>query len=83
MTFLSKVKQWLSGPSRAEEPVTVGFAFGGNPSSIARRNHMSASIMPTIDGGFKLVDRYGLVVQTYTRARDARRGAARLGFTVA
>jgi hypothetical protein len=40
-------------------------------------------INPTDDGRFALVRRGFGVVNTYTRARDARRGAARLGLVLA
>ena len=33
--------------------------------------------------GYDLVDNKGSIIKNYTRARDARRGAARLGLTVA
>jgi hypothetical protein len=36
-----------------------------------------------IDNKFAIFDRQGFVVKTYSRERDARRGAARMGLTVA
>lgn len=43
---------------------------------------MTAKIIPTNDGGAKLVDKTGITIRSYARARDAKRGAARLGFTI-
>lgn len=44
-------------------------------------NDMTATIVPT-DKGFGLFTRTGLIGD-YTRERDAKRGAARRGFTIA
>lgn len=42
-----------------------------------------ATIKELNDGTFALLDRQGFTVGTYSRARDARRGAARKGLQVA
>ncbi len=44
---------------------------------------MKVNITPLGDGTFGLTDMNGSLVQTYARARDARRGAARRGFVIA
>lgn len=43
---------------------------------------MPATIKP-VNSAFGLFDNRGDLVQTYARARDAKRGATRRGFTVA
>lgn len=45
-------------------------------------NPNMVNILKTIDG-FTLVDRLGFAIRSYSRARDARRGALRLGYTLA
>lgn len=42
-----------------------------------------ATIKELSNGQFALLDRQGFTVGTYSRARDARRGAARKGLQVA
>lgn len=44
---------------------------------------MPAKIYPLSDGTFDLRDKTGAVIANYGRARDARRGASRRGFTIA
>jgi hypothetical protein len=41
-----------------------------------------ASIKEFNDGSFGLLDRSGDLIQTYSRARDARRGASRRGLSL-
>lgn len=44
---------------------------------------MTVSITQTDTGRFAIVNRYGDTLKDYARARDARRGATRLGYAVA
>lgn len=43
----------------------------------------TVQIIPTDNGRFAVTDRHGTTVSTYARARDAKRGAQRLGYVVA
>lgn len=57
--------------------------FGINHLESFGETTMKATIVPLPTGEFGLMDRQGFLVQQYSRARDARRGAARRGFVVA
>lgn len=52
-------------------------------TTITGENTMTAKIVPTSDGKFALTTRTGSVFGTYSRKRDAVRGANRRGLTVA
>lgn len=54
--------------------------WGGGRSEGVRE--MTATITPT-NNGFALITRTGEVVSTYSRERDAKRGAARRGLVLA
>lgn len=41
---------------------------------------MKVNIIEMSDGSFGIIDQNGQAVTTYSRARDARRGARRRGF---
>lgn len=43
---------------------------------------MKAVINPTTDGKYNLAYNGGALIKTYSRARDARRGAERMGLSV-
>lgn len=45
-------------------------------------DEMKAVIIPTSDGKAELRYSGGALIQTYSRARDAKRGAERLGLSV-
>lgn len=52
------------------------------PDTKNGENTMTAKITQTGDK-FALTDKSGTVIKTYSRARDARRGADRLGLVIA
>jgi hypothetical protein len=53
----------------------------GTGGFINKENTMTARITGT-NGTFALVNKTGTVIQTYARARDAKRGALRRGLTL-
>lgn len=63
--------QWIKNMFTVEPTITI-------PGEI----NMTATIVPTSEGKFALTTRSGLTVGTYSRKRDAVRGATRRGYTV-
>jgi hypothetical protein len=53
------------------------------PDGITTETTSFGYVMSATTGGFALVSREGELIQTYSRRRDALRGAARRGLVVA
>lgn len=58
----------------------TGFRYGSNVNE--GENNMKATITNNTDGTAGLFGPGGDLIKTYSRARDARRGATRLGYVV-
>lgn len=70
---------WLNQPWAA--PALLYGYWTNKIKELKERNDMTANIIET-SNGFRLEDKSGLTIGTYSRRRDAVRGAARRGFTV-
>jgi hypothetical protein len=68
--LFTAIKTWFGFGTREQAPGAM------------KVNDMTATITPT-NNGYALITRTGEVVSTYSRERDAKRGAARRGLVVA